>query len=681
MDEDELSNLTVAALKKRLKEEGLSTTGKKADLISRLLDSRDEGDLILDDDDDDVILDPEPASIDDEEILEAEVFEAEIIEAEDTEQIEKGQQDAVARLSTENVLVSKPWFKDGTTIATILVVLILAGAGGWWYFNESATVYQIDPSRYGDDLQFTVSDGQLKAEGDEMVEYVRDTMGEALDQVCGRLQIDFQGTGSSSITDGELTDLKDPGDSKLKGAVMANGPYGRTWNTVESNLEYDLSADLSGYTWSAINPDSCSTNTAWSANNNQLDVEVKRWTEITEQDLLRSDSKIQFTDSEGQESSIEASTFGNIIGSDTFSDLVGEILLPMHPVDLYDIFGVTILEEGATHTQPYQGWGWQIGSTSTIGGQDAIQVRMHHIEIGKCLGRAEMVLWAIPGQPLPAKQVVDVMIDKSMQTSSCSFTLSEAIDLVYPDGTLVAKYTLEQTAFKRGSDLLDWKETYATRPMPGEGVPSEEDREIWATHMWDNSTERSFTLEKAVTCVTTDADAFGPAHTALNSDGYIFAAKDDRTGMDPVWNLSWISSAEAGWVRVTWPGGENCFNSGDGQISGEDKPEHARERIPSTHRLALLETRMTSENYYPDLSGLVASNGQLRNDVNVGYTLLVPDDNAVSDWLDDFDILDGRVTVYLERSWTSENIEYTLQAGMDGETGRMAGWIITATSA
>jgi len=680
MDEDELSNLTVAVLKQRLKEEGLSTTGKKAELISRLLDSEDLGDLILDEDEDNNELDLDTTSITVEEVLDAEVFEAEIIEAEEIERVEETQPDAVIRSSSESVLVGKPWFKDGTTIATILVVLILAGAGGWWYLNESSVVYQIAPSRYGDDLQFTVSDGQLKAEGDDMVEYVRDTMGEALEQVCGRLQIDFQGTGSSSIKDGDLTDLKDPGDSKLKGAVMANGPYGRTWNTVESNLDYDLSADLSGYTWSAINPDSCSTNTEWSANNNELDVQVKQWTEITEQNLLRSDSQIQFTDSDGQESSVEASTFGNIIGSDAFSDLVGEILLPMHPVDLYDIFGVTILEEGATHSQPYQGWGWQIGSTSTIGGQEAIQVRMHHIEIGKCLGRAEMVLWAIPGQPLPAKQVVDVMIDKSMQTSSCSLALSEAIDLVYPDGTLVAKYTLEQTAFKRGNDLLDWKETYATRPMAGENVPSENDREIWTTHMWDNSTQRSFTLEKAVSCVTNDADAFGPAHTALNGDGYIFAAKDDRTGMDPVWNLSWVSSVEAGWVRVTWPGGENCFNSGDGQIAGDDKPEHARERIPSTHRLSVIESRMISENFYPDLSELVVSNGQLRNDVHVGYTLLVPDDNAVSDWLDDFDILDGRVTVYLERSWTVGNIEHTLQAGMDGETGRMAGWIITSTS-
>ena len=37
MDEDELSALTVAELKVRLKELGLTTGGKKADLIARLI--------------------------------------------------------------------------------------------------------------------------------------------------------------------------------------------------------------------------------------------------------------------------------------------------------------------------------------------------------------------------------------------------------------------------------------------------------------------------------------------------------------------------------------------------------------------------------------------------------------------------------------------------------------------
>ena len=40
MSDDELSALTVAELKVRLKELGLSTTGKKSELVARILDSR-----------------------------------------------------------------------------------------------------------------------------------------------------------------------------------------------------------------------------------------------------------------------------------------------------------------------------------------------------------------------------------------------------------------------------------------------------------------------------------------------------------------------------------------------------------------------------------------------------------------------------------------------------------------
>ena len=677
MDEDELSALTVVKLKARLKELGLRTSGKKAELIARLLESETEEEevvLILDDDEDDSAY---VSEFDVDEVLEAEVFEAVLLEEGDLESDVEETVPSSTTIRSGHRMPSKAWYKDGTTIATLLVILLLAGAGGWWYLNEDAAVFQTAPSRYGDDLQFTVSNGLLLADGEEMVGYIRDAAGGGLDQVCGELRIEFSGTGSASITDGSLSDLKDPSDTHLEGAVMTNGPYGRTWNAVESNLDYDLSADLSGYTWSAINQDSCSTNTDWTKRNNQLDIEMTQWNEITERTLLRSDTSVDFVDSDSQSSSATATTFGGVVGSDTISDMIEDALLPMHPVNLYDIFQLTILTEGLTGE--HGDWGWQVGSTSTIGGQDAIQIFMHHIDIGKCLGRAEMQLWAIPGQPLPARQMVEVSIDKSETHSSCSLAMSEAIELAFPEGTFTTRYTLEQTSFKRGTELLDWQQHYVTRPLAGEGVPSDTDRVSWATHLWDNSTTRSFTLEQAVFCVTTDADAFGVAHTALNSDGYVFAALDDRTGSSPVWNLSWVSSVEAGWVRVTWPGGENCLNSGDGPISGDDKPEHARERIPTTHRLAALESRMVSSTLYPNLYPQVTSGDVLRDDVQIGYALVVPVDNAVSEWLDELDILDGQVTVYLERTWSSGGTDHSLRVGMDGETGRMAGWVQTST--
>ncbi len=677
MSEDELSAMTVAELKVQLKELGLSTSGKKSELIARIIESTEDV-LILDDDEDDGD-EPFESIIDDgDEILEAEVFEAEILDEDLIEEVQESSTSSTIRLDSVASEKGPVWYKDGTTIATILVVILLSGVGGWWYLSNEASVFQTAPSRYGDNLRFNVNNGVIQVDGDEMVALLRDAISpSALDDVCEKLRVEFSGSGSASIRDGSLADLVDPSDTNLEGAVKALDAYGRTWNAVESTLEYDLAADLSGNTWSAINQDSCSS-LEWLNRNNQLNIDIKQWHEITERGLMRSETALNFIDAEGQSYSADATTFDGIVGSDSASDLIEGILLPMHPVNLYDIFGLTVMEEGLTGE--HEGWGWQIGSPDTIGGEDAIQIRMHHIKIGDCLGRAEMVIWAIPDQPLPAKQMVDISIDKSQKRSGCSLLESEAIDLTFPEGTFVTQYTLEQIDFKRGDDLLDWQQFYATRPMSSDGKPSTSSMVSWVTHLPDNSTVRPFTLEKAVSCVISDSDAFGAAQIALNGDGYVFAAKDDRSGLDPIWNLSWVSSVEAGWVRVTWPGGENCLNSGDGPLTGDEKPDYARNQIPQTYTLALLENRMLSSDRYPDLHPQIINNGQLQDDVQIGYSLVVPEENAVSDWLDDLGFLpDGQVTVYLERTWTEGNIEHSLRVGMDGESARMGGWVLTST--
>ena len=677
MSEDELSAMTVAELKVQLKELGLSTSGKKSELIARIIESTEDV-MILDDDEDDGD-EPFESIIDDgDEILEAEVFEAEILDEDLIEEVQESSTSSTIRLDSIASEKGPVWYKDGTTIATILVVILLSGVGGWWYLSNEASVFQTAPSRYGDNLRFNVNNGVIQVDGDEMVALLRDAISpSALDDVCEKLRVEFSGSGSASIRDGSLADLVDPSDTNLEGAVKALDAYGRTWNAVESTLEYDLAADLSGNTWSAINQDSCSS-LEWLNRNNQLNIDIKQWHEITERGLMRSETALNFIDAEGQSYSADATTFDGIVGSDSASDLIEGILLPMHPVNLYDIFGLTVMEEGLTGE--HEGWGWQIGSPDTIGGEDAIQIRMHHIKIGDCLGRAEMVIWAIPDQPLPAKQMVDISIDKSQKRSGCSLLESEAIDLTFPEGTFVTQYTLEQIDFKHGDDLLDWQQFYATRPMSSDGKPSTSSMVSWVTHLPDNSTVRPFTLEKAVSCVISDSDAFGAAQIALNGDGYVFAAKDDRSGLDPIWNLSWVSSVEAGWVRVTWPGGENCLNSGDGPLTGDEKPDHARNQIPQTYTLALLENRMLSSDRYPDLHPQIINNGQLQDDVQIGYSLVVPEENAVSDWLDDLGFLpDGQVTVYLERTWTEGNIEHSLRVGMDGESARMGGWVLTST--
>ena len=430
MNEDELSAMTVAELKVRLKELGLSTTGKKSELVARILDSTEDV-LILDDDEDESI---ESLQDEDDEILEAEVFEAEMLNDEPLDEVVETTTSAI-KMETLVTAKGPAWYKDGTTIATILVVILLAGVGGWWYLSNEASVFQTAPSRYGDNLRFDVNDGVIQINGDEMVALLRDAVSpSALDDVCEKLQVEFSGSGSASIRDGTLSDLVDPSDTNLEGAVKALDAFGRTWNTVETSLEYDLAADLSGNTWSAINSESCSS-LEWLNRNNQLNIDVKQWHEITERGLMRSETSLNFIDAEGQSYTADATTFDGIIGSDSASDLIEGILLPMHPVNLYDIFGLTVMEEGLTGE--HEGWGWEIGSPDTVGGQDASQIRMHHIKIGDCLGRAEMVIWAIPDQPLPAKQMVDISIDKSQKRSGCSLLESEAIDLTFPEGSFV----------------------------------------------------------------------------------------------------------------------------------------------------------------------------------------------------------------------------------------------------
>ena len=96
----------------------------------------------------------------------------------------------------------------------------------------------------------------------------------------------------------------------------------------------------------------------------------------------------------------------------------------------------------------------------------------------------------------------------------------------------------------------------------------------------------------------------------------------------------------------------------------------------------MLENRILSSDRYPDLHSQISNNGQLRDDVQIGYALVVTEENAVSDWLDDLGFLpDGQVTTYLERTWIEGDVEHSLRVGMDCESARMGGWVLTSTPA
>ena len=185
MSEEDFSKLTVAELKIRLKEMGLPLTGKKADLIARIEEAQNPAEvdevLLIDDDGDALLIEDEG---DDGEDFSTEdtLFEAEIIDDIDEEydeifgdevfEAEISPQPTRSERASRDSRSTSPWYKDGTNIATILVVLLVAAGGGWWYLSQQEVVYQVAPSRYGDHLQFSVSNGLLLADGDEMVDYL-----------------------------------------------------------------------------------------------------------------------------------------------------------------------------------------------------------------------------------------------------------------------------------------------------------------------------------------------------------------------------------------------------------------------------------------------------------------------------------------------------------------------------
>jgi hypothetical protein len=414
--------------------------------------------------------------------------------------------------------------------------------------------------------------------------------------------------------------------------------------------------------------------------NNEIDISMTLWTEIFEKRSLRSNTVLDFRDSDGKHSATDTTTFGAISNSEKLTEMLDVVLLPMHPVDIYDMFQVQILSEGMTGQ--YNGWDWRVGGESTVNGDDAIMVYMEHLETKECLGNAAVTLWVVPDRPWPAKQSVEVMLDGD-GNGQCGALNEAAIDYAFPEGTLRIQYTLEESNFIRGSDILDWNEPYSSMPQAGEGLGFQDEKLSWntGTHMWDDpsnqsSSTRTFTLEKAVACVIAEPATFGDATSALSGDGYVFGAKDDRSGSVPVWNLSWVSSTGAGWVRVSWPGGDGCLNSGDGFLEGDDRPEHGRDKIPETLELHLLESRMTNPSFYSELNSQIMNGESLRSDTHLAYRLVIPEDNALTDLLPD-DLMNGKVTTYIDRSWTINGEEHTLQAGMDAENGRMAGWVLT----
>ncbi len=695
----ELMSMTVSALKELCKEHGLKVSGRKQELIDRLLEmtASDDDVLLLEDDDEpaemvveEEVLEAEvlDATFDDtdeddslilddvqqeEEILDAEIFEAELFEDEEVVNIQPApvSTQRTVRLEKTNLIstLSKP-----SVIATLLVVLIIAG-GGYWYWNSHFNPFVATPIEYGDQMEFTISSGTFDVEGEEMIRELDDSLNGALADICEEFHVQFSGTGDIGVKRGDSSELLDSTDTNLVGSVQSRDAYGLTFLAVEQELKHDLSASISSQSWLGDSSEGMCSVPVGPISGYALTQNSKSWTEIGSKALLSTHTSITLNN-QNEETRVEAVSFG--VPDDSLSDIMPELLLPLKPVELTPLFGNSLLEVGKSGTSG--NWQWTVGNTISVGSEMGLQINMKHLEVEDCIGRVHMVLHIVPSSPWAVKQQVDINLEKSRYDSSeCGIFADFLLDKALPEGSINLQYTMIRTSSTEGDGMIDWQSSYGNRPGSSSG--SLNPTENWGssgTHMPDYSEDRSWPLEDAVTCIINQTLEAEEASSALLSGGYVFRAIDDRSHGNTEWNVSWVHDNDAGWVIVEQRT-ENCTVLSKGAFDANDKPAHRRESIPTSASIKQIEERITDPNRYPTLTSEIAPSGSLSDDTTIGYFLTVPPEAGdIFDLLEGFQ--DGTVAVFGEREWTENGLDHSLEYAIDGTSGRMVGWVITSTN-
>ena len=556
-------------------------------------------------------------------------------------------------------------------ISAVFVVILLVGTGVF-YFLSSDSSFQARPLNYEDSMSFTLSDGLIELEGDEMVSLLRDALPDtAIQDACNRLTVNIGGTGSIAIIKGnndEITHPVDKNEPDLQGTVSVKDAYGRSHLTVQQRVTHKLTVDLEGKTWKDTNV--CG-NLGWSLSGNQLEMTTDIFDELSEHSILRSESAISFTDIDDVRTDANIVTFG----ADGFSNLDGIatiLTFPLTPIELHEFFGDIKLESGMKSddlSDWNKDWKWSVGSEQRKDGYGLVYpVEISHTEIERCLGRMNIDILVKNGVPWPVEQIVDVLIDKDQSTSDCSFIESTATDAALPEGTLRINMKMSEITSDSGSKTISWGSTYVSRPGPGEDKLSESAKKDWSTAIWDESEIRSFSLEDAINCLRAN-HSNQDISVAIDSDGYIwqgiYSYSEDNNDDFEEWNLSWVRSDEtSGWAIVRQ--NEFCSFENEGRNDGE--VTWNQDAIPSTHTLKNLEDRILDDNRYQDL--------QISHDLvgtTYGYRLSVSEENDLFSFLPG-DLTEGQVLVVGSREWTESNREHNVNFAMDAQTGRMLAW-------
>ncbi|RAH14627.1 MAG: hypothetical protein CMB56_005095 [Methanobacteriota archaeon] len=606
------------------------------------------------------------------------VFEAEIIEEAQT------LVSSVKKETFEETLKNK-LMNPKLVLTSVIVSILLLGSG--WYFFSQPESFSPDKLRYGDSMDFSISSGFLQIEGDELVEIIATQLG-AEDKMCGKIEIDYTGSGSVAVTEGDSIEIINQPDNSKLGVVQKQGPFGENWLTLEQKYEYDFD-DIDIATNTPI-ANICSKTTLGNLNDNKAKINVDSWTEIRTQELLRADVGYEFEGGDLGTLSGTTVTYGFDQFGAILKDFLPGISLAFAPIELDKLLEGAFLGEGVSGEK--WNWKWNVAGIDEVGGKETWKIYLENTEVSdRCFGSAKINLWATKDSPWPVKQYVDLKISNYEEDrTSCSKSWIEIVsdittDIEIPQGRFNLQLMMLETSSTSGGELVDWKETYSNRPLPGQGyLNPTHDWKNTGVHMPDNSEIREFTIEDTINCMN-QSGIVSELISALDVGGYVWRAINDVVENERTfWNFSWVDpSGISGWelieIRKNQSGSDYCEIE-DAGIFDSETISYNSNSISVTNSLSELESRVLDSVRYPELSGvngIIAPNGELGNDVKLGYLVITPTEN-LNDILDLINREEGAVSFDMHRSYEEDGWDKSVELLIDATNGRIIGWSQTS---
>ena len=481
---EETSSLTVAKLKALCILNDLSTTGKKSVLVERLLEfglGRNEIGLIAkkatkaqtskkiepavveqefvisleeestltpeeDDSEGDQVI------LQDLEFAEEDFIDAEILDADLIDEVEVEKPAPIPRKSKGNVkpatlldIIRRP------QVAAVLLTAIMLAAGGWWFINNQLDPFTGDPLKYGDEMKYSISDGEFIAtEG--FLDLVLDNI-ETEDDIC-KIRLEYSGMGLTSIIEGGADELSSQSSMDRLGAVSVRGGQGADWLAVEATNSFDFDRfTVQRHLRSPI-PGSTACSDTFASVSGSSELALTSWTELREQSSIANQVQWSVTLDDAYQGDMMSYGVGSLFGG--LETIAPGFSLLSQPVEVKQLFANDLIDNDATGSN--LGWDWRVIGIEEIGNDPMWKITATHHDLeAYCLGSASMTLWVGEDSPWVAKQTVDVVISGSdSNRAGCSTTSKLLGDYVLPDGELEIHHTFDRITLRGVLNYLIW---------------------------------------------------------------------------------------------------------------------------------------------------------------------------------------------------------------------------------